>query len=1233
MIWKSTFREIKSSLGRFCAILAIVALGVGFFAGLKVAKAAMVRTTGQYLEEQGFYDYRLLSTLGFEQEDVEYLREQEDVKAAEGAVSFDILYQDGTGNEGVVKAHSITENVNQLKLLSGRMPENASECVVDSNLFDDSCVGQILKLSGNNAEEDLEHFAYGEYTIVGIVQSSYYIQYERGNTSLGTGKINGFIYLPLEGFDTDYYTEIFVKFEQSFPLYSEEYEDFLEEKETLWEAYTLEAADMRYERILEDAYRELADAREEFEEEKADAEAELQDAADQLKDAEEQLADGEQQLADARQELADARQTVAEKEQELADGEQEIAQKEQELADGEQTLAEGIETWNVNKYKLDQAKGQLAAGESQLAEQKAVLEEKESLLTAGETELNDTEAALNLQKQELDAKEQELNAQQQQLDGQEQQLDAKEQELDAQEQRLSAQEQELDEREQDLDAQEQQLRDLYGEGNIPEQLAEQIATGREQIATGREEIAQGREQIATGKGQIAAGREQIATGKEQIATGREQIAAGSLQIEGALSQIAEKRQELEAGRTALAEGKEVIAAYEQELAAGSRQIKDGDKALADAWQQIEDARQELADGRTALEDAREQLADGRNKLTDAGKDITEGEQTLAGKEAELADARTEYEDGLKEYEEGVEEFNEKIADAGQKLDDAEQEIEDIKAPDTYVLGRDTNVGYVCFENDSAIVEGIANIFPVFFFLVAALVCVTTMNRMVEEQRTQIGVLKALGYKESVIMSKYMFYSGSAAVLGCVTGFAGGTYLFPRVIWTSYSIMYRLDSLLYVFDWKLAVISLAVSILCSVGTTWLSCRVELAQVAAQLMRPRAPKAGKRVFLEYLPFLWKRLGFLRKVSIRNIFRYKKRLIMMVMGISGCTALLVTGFGIRDSIANVAVQQFSEIQTYDLNVAFAEGVTDEDGEALQNAAGIDDGQYAFVYETAFDLVTEEGRKSVNLIVLDSDADMTPFLNLHTKEKEQIAYPAQGEVVITDKIADTYGLHVGDTITLQDENRKTIFAEISGISQNFIYNYAYINNETYRECMGQDAEYKNAYVNIPEEADAHLVSAALMKCDGVAGVSVNLDTLERFSGMMQSLNLIVIFVIFCAAGLAFIVLYNLTNINITERVREIATIKVLGFHKNETSSYVFRENAVLVIMGAAVGMVLGHYLHLFVMNEINIDLIAFDIHVLPVSFLYSVLLTFAFAWIVDRIMGRKLERISMTESLKSVD
>ena len=1151
---KSTFREIRSSLGRFMAILAIIGLGVGFFAGLKVAKGAMTATMEGYLWEHKFYDYRLLSTLGFDQESVDYVSSMEGVRAAEGGLSFDVLYymttvsdsetdasgdvRENTGAQGAVKTYSLPEKLNTVKILAGRMPEAENECVADANMLDESSIGRVLVLAEENEEDTLEHFTGKEYTVVGLVQSPLYIQYERGNTSLGTGRLAGFVYLLPQGYTEDYFTEIYVKFDNDYGLYSDEYVSFIEGVEEAWEEYVEQAAGLRYDSILADANEELADAKKEFEEKKAEGEEELADAAATLADAKQKLEDGRRALQDARQELEDAKETLQQKEKDLSDAKITLAQKEQELADGQRELQEGLDTWEQNKGQVEDGERELDKQWEALNSQKADLARTKADLEAGwaihkplvdiEHEIDDLKELKKTSSSWNQAQEEQLNK------------------LESRQEQMAA----------DINA-------LVASGQLPD---------------------------------------------------RNIILAGLAQV---------------------AQSEAVIAGYESQLSDAEWQIADANRQLAEAWQEIEDARQEIEDGRQAIEDAKKEITDGEKAISDAQKELLDAEETLAEKEAELIDAQAEYEDGMQEYLDAQAEFEEKIADAQAEIDDAQAEIDDLELPDTYLLGRDTNVGYVCFENDSSIVEGIANIFPVFFILVAVLVCVTTMNRMVEEQRTQIGVLKAIGYSESAIMSKYMIYSGLASVVGCIVGFFLGTWAFPNVIWAAYGIMYRATDLVYVFDLRIGIFCLVVAIACSLGTTWFSCRVELSQVAAQLMRPKAPKAGKRVLLERVPFIWNHLSFLRKVSMRNIFRYKKRLFMMVIGISGCTALLVTGFGIKDSIADIATRQFEEIQIFDLAVALQDPADESTYKALEQMGSFGVADYLCIMEKNMDLVTDEGIKSIYLIAGEPER-MPEFLNLHTQAGEPIPYPGTGEGVISNKLAEEYHISVGDIITLRDDGMREITLTVTAIQKNYIYNYVHISESTWEDQMKEVPQRKTVYVNVfHDEAspDEHEVAAKLMELDNVSNVTVNLDTMERVGSMMASLNIIVVAVIISAAGLAFIVLYNLTNINITERIREIATIKVLGFYKKETESYVFRENLILSVLGMGVGLALGKWLHAYVMNEIRIDMISFEVYVKPVSYLYSALLTIGFAWFVGKAMGGKLDRISMTESLKSVD
>lgn len=1063
MMKRNTFREIKKSFGRYFAILAIIALGVAFFSGLKITQSVMVHSADVYLKDLQFYDYRLVSTLGFTEENVEALAEKEDVRAAEGAISAEVLYKDAGENERVIKMHSITEKVNKLKLIAGEMPQSADECVVDSALFSEDAIGSKLVLSENNTADDLDKFAYKEYTITGLVQSPCYIQFERGNASIGNGRISGFAYLLKDGFAVDYDTEIYIKFDEDYAIYSDEYDSYMDAKEADWEAYTKEQAEIRYDKMVKDAQDELDEKKEELEEKRAEAETELESAKQQLTDGETEISDGKNQIASAKTELS---------------------AKASELQSGKDALSS-------KAAELESASQQISGQESALAAKKAEYEQG-------------------------------LNA----------------------------------------------------------------------YLAAKQQVADKRSSLETAKAQLT----EDTPGYEEMLA---QIEAGLTEIAGAEAELNTKNAELEA-------------------AAG--QLSSAESQLAAAKQQIED-------GKNALAAAEAELTDGENQLAAAKEQIEEKEDQLEAAETELAD-------GLLQYQENQSKFDEQMQDADDQIADAQSKIDEIEKPETYVLDRNTNVGYVCLKNDSGVVKGIANVFPVFFFLVAALICMTTMNRMVEEQRTQIGVLKALGFSEGRIMGKYLFYSGSAAISGTLIGYVLGIHFFPLVIITAYGIVYKMGGIYYVSDLPLALVSLTVAVLCSVGTTWLSCHKELKEVAADLMRPKAPKAGKRVFLEYVPFIWKRLKFLQKVSVRNIVRYKKRFFMMVIGISGCTALLVMGFGVRDSVVAVADQQYEEIQLYDIGVTLKDGKMpgEADLKALDSVLEKENAAGMYAMEKTIDLVTDKGTKSINMVAVENPDEVGDFISLHTKKQEPIAYPKEGEAVLSKKVAETYGVKKGDTILLRDSDNNEMSLKVTGICENHIYNYVYIAPESYEKQIG-DLVFKNVYVSLPDEADIHEVSAALMKADGVTAVTVNSDMLNRISQMMSCMNYIVIVIIICAGALAFIVLYNLNNINITERVREIATIKVLGFYPKETASYVFRENMVLTAIGCGLGLILGKWFHRFVMGEIQIDMVSFNVQINAVSYLFSVLLTMGFAWIVNCMMTGKLERINMAESLKSID
>ena len=796
---------------------------------------------------------------------------------------------------------------------------------------------------------------------------------------------------------------------------------------------------------------------------------------------------------------------------------------------------------------------------------------------------------------------------------------------------------EVDDAQAELDEHRQELEDA--KKKLADGQAE-INTNRKKLTDSKADLADARKELDDARAELADARKTLDENKETLESSRKELAQARKDYEDGLASYEEQRDaayhQLDA---ALAAGAMTQAQYDTAKAQADQQLAPAKAQLDAALEQLTAGEKELAVGEQKLADGEKDYAAGKKKYDDGEKEYQDGLAEIRDAEKKLADAQAEVNDGQKEVtdaEEKLADGEEKIADARKELHDAEKEIDDIEYPTTYVLGRETNIGYVCFENDSKIVDGIARVFPIFFFLVAALVCMTTMTRMIDEQRTQIGVLKALGYSRRQILKKYVIYAGSAALIGAVAGFLIGVHLFPFVIWAVYGMMYGFADIVYVLDWKLGVATLLVALLCCVGTTIYSCSAELKEVPAQLIRPKSPKAGKRILLERVPFIWDKLKFLIKVSIRNTFRYRRRFFMMVLGISGCTALLITGLGIKDSIANVVSAQYDDIYHVDYTVSFQKDMEEDEQSAFLEEAGDVISDCLFLYTSSVDARTDNTTKSINLVVCKEGDDTSSFIDLHNDDGP-IAYPARGEGVINSNLADNMGLTVGDTISVYDSDMRKMTVTITALCDNYVYNYLYINDETYEENWGH-LETNSAFVlGITDEegelVDPHGDGAELMNARNVSAVNITMDFRDRIANMMESLNYIVALVVISAGALAFIVLYNLTNINITERIREIATIKVLGFYANETSAYVFRENLLLTAIASIVGLPLGAALHAFVMSQVKIDMLSFDIHIEPVSYVIGVVITFLFAFLVNLTMQRKLSKVSMTESLKSIE
>ena len=1161
---KNNWRELRHTMARFLAIFAIVALGVGFFAGLKLTRPAMVQIGREFVEDSRFYDFQLISTLGLTEEDAAFFAGLDGVVEAEGSVSADLLTE-MEGQQVVFKTHQLLETLNQVQLTGGRMPEAPNECLMDDLFVTDEVLGAQLQVFN----EDGHLFSQEAYTVVGICNTAQYLNIQRGTTSLADGQVKGFLYLPAEGYDSEVFTEIYIQTDKDSAAFTEEYRQAMERcKPELTDALTMRA-ELRREQVWQDAQQELDEGWAEFyagvaefEQAKADADAELARAKEELDAAAQQLEDGRKELEAGEAALVSLKQNPY--------SVPELAAARKQLDDGWKQLQEGEAQYEqgLQEFEAATAEGlpQLEAAKQQLAAARAELDNGWNEYWAGQSEL-----AASKQQMEM------------MLEPVERPLKYAQSQMDAAQKTLTGLEENLKKLEQDPGA------------SILEKMAAAAA-----VEAARVDLATKTAAYETAKalydrtfGQL---RKQLEEGEQQLADAHWQLTDGEAQYEAGMAE------------------------YE----AGIKQLEDAEKQLQEAQAQIADSRKQLESGEQELQNGiASAIAAAQAQLDEGRKQLEEGEQ--------------QYHDGLMEYEKGKTEaeaefakVEKELAQAQDELEDAQMRVDALEAPSCYVLGRDANTGYSSFENDTKIVDGVAKIFPIFFFLVAALVCSSTMTRMVEEQRTQNGTLKAMGYTDGQILWRYASYAGAAALLGGLAGYLLCAWLFPLVIWHAYQMLYHFGQIKLLLDWGLAAVALFFALLCSVGAACMAVWSDMRQMPAQLMRPKAPKAGKRIFLEYLTPLWKHLDFLHKVTARNIFRYKKRMIMMVLGVGGCMSLLIAGLGMRDSISVVAEDQFGRIMHYDYSISFATGQTSKNQEDFREKMDDVLTDCVFVGMRAVDAFTDSGLKNVS-VVATSDPAITQLVDLH-QGNTPLGYPDASGVFISSKLAALAGIKAGDNLKIQLESKEQLSLPVSGVFDNYVNHFAYMTEEAYEKFFGEPVEYTGALAET-DDADVHTVAAKLQKGKGVVNVTVMQDFRSMINDTLVSLDAVVALVVACAVALSFVVSYNLCNINITERVREIATIKVLGFYPKETHAYVFRESVVLTAMGTVVGVPLGIWLHRFVLAQIQVDMVSFRARIAWPSFVLAVVITFAIIGAVDLLLRGKIDRINMAESLKSVE
>lgn len=1133
---KNTFREIKNSKARFISIMAIIALGVGFFAGIKATVPSMYNLAESYYNEQNLMDYRLVSTVGFDEDDIKAVEKTEGVSFVMPSYFSDAqLSAESGGNVvrliAVPKKYNGNAELNSLVLKEGRMPKKPNEILVEHDSMSGTRykIGDKITLSKKAGDSDLtEQLNCLEYTVVGLVNSPLYISYERGTTNIGNGKISEYMYIGQDCFKTERYTELYVKadFSEKYSAFSNDYEKNSETFAKTLEKTANAQCEVFNKDVIEKSKDELEDTKNEYSDKKSKAEKQLDDAKDKINESKKEF---DEKISAAQNELDSAKTQIESGRNELESSKNEyyskIAYAENEISKQETQLKNAENEYNKSKSDFD------------------------SQITSAQNEINNGKAEYETAYNEF------KNTQEPQL--------------------------------------------LAG--------IEQA-----QLAVDSLKAAIAVETNPDVQSILNAQLEQAQQTLDNI----------SLQYSQAISQFEETESTLNSAQAELDLKK---SEFQQQLDLTLAQIENGKDALKNGKSELE----------TQKRDGYNKLAEAENSLNSAQSQYDNGLKEL---ETQKTDGQQKLDDAQKEYDKEKSKADKKFAEAEEEINNAQEKLDKISSPEWYVFTRDDNPGYSSFSQNADRLDAVASVFPVFFLLVAVLVCVTTMTRLIEEKRTEIATFKALGYSNISIVAKFVIYALIAAIIGSVIGTVIGVCTLPFIIFNAYKIMYYIGDISLVLNVASIVLGIAAAVLCTTVVSVVVCMRSLSHKPAEAMRPKAPKPGKRILLEYITPLWNRFSFTAKLTARNLFRYKSRLCMTVIGVAGCTALIVAAFGLLNSFDPLTKDQFETIYKYDAVIVPKESGTQEELDYLISEVENKENVSNFMLTSQEDATVEFNGKIKNestyLTVVQNSEKLNSTISLHTRTgNEELALTDNG-VLINEKLSEEFGIKTGDTIKVSGEFGENA-ATVCGIFEQYLQNYIYMTPTLYNTLYGKNPSYNILDVKLKDNSQTaqESFSSEILKDDRVAAVSFIASSLEEFKNMLNSLNLVVLVMIICAAALAFVVLYNLTNINIAERVREIATFKVLGFNNKETSSFIYKENIVLTLLGIIFGLVLGIFLTSFIVHTVEIDNIMFGRVIYPTTYIFAAGFTMLFSLIVNAVMSFKIKDVNMVESLKSVE
>lgn len=1189
---KDIRRLIGATKGRFFSLLAIVAIGVAFFVGVSASSPVMSASVDAYDDETNLKDITVYSNYGLDAEDLAAIKAVPEVADAQLSQFVDVTGVSGTTSY-VTRIHSYTADaaINQFVLKKGRLPQNEHECLAENGSALEAGFALDSTVSFSRPDDDLGNYlTVTSCQVVGTVDTPLYLDEAKENSTLNNQYIRTYLYLPESAFDMDYYMEadVLVKDAKSYNSFSSAYETYTKkvkaEIETLAETQAQHRHDVvvaKAQKEYDDGLKDYNDGLQEYNDKIADAETQVADGAQEIADGEKAIADGQQELKDAQEKLdagyVDGATQIHEARAQLDQGAATLQQKREEFEAKKAELNEDIAKIDTGITQIDTGTAALAAARENLqnlADMKAVLAQSQTIYALiSPLPLDDSTSIADLETAVAAAIPDPVQRQQQI---------------------------------QQLEGSKAALETVYGMMKQPVKI---------------ETFKQFKQYLSAASD--AAMQAQINAVLDAA------ISSIYSQLNTAL-QITDPEKQLNsiAGIDAYTAG---LAATKTDLQSKRDQITTG---IAQGEQQLADAQAEIDKGYAQATNASVELD---QKIADGQKEIDDGWMTLNEKKADLEQGRIDLADARQKLEDAKKDGTQELADAKSKLDKAKQDIDDLETGKWTVLDRTEHYASAAYKNTVHQMRAIAAIFPVFFFMVAALVCLTTMTRMVDEQRGQIGILRALGYTQSQCTKKYLIYAGAATLIGALIGDVAGLLIFPSIIYNTWRMMYILPAMKLDIPWTLIVLT----DLCFLGvmlyTTWSACHADMREVPAQLMRPKAPKLGKSTFIEKIPLVWNHLSFTWKVTIRNLIRYKKRFFMTVFGVAGCTALLITGYGIRDSIKTIATKQFEEIYRYDGTAEFSKDLAATEVDSVyQSYAARDDVADSMLLTGYSGKITSSDAddETAYVQVFDAPEDITHMYLLRTRVRHTPLSLTDDGVIINEKLAQNLNKKVGDTITVESKDGVRADVKISGICEMYVRHYVFMTKAYYQTVFGTaPADNTMALKMKGSLADSQSLQQELTSSSDFSGVEFFDVLLNNFNNMIKGLDVIVLVLIISSASLAGVVLGNLTNVNISERLREIATLKVLGFRRKEVENYIYKENNILTLIGSLIGVPLGIVLHYYIMHQVEMDYVMFGRQISLSSFLICIAMTLAFGMLVNLFMARRLHRIQMVESLKSVE